>query len=68
MEQYQTVDGTIKMSAFGMHTEILLEKQEEFHKDINSTREVECMMSNPPSEKEVKEGLIEIATDIFNIS
>jgi len=36
--------------------------------DINYSEEVEYMIPNPPSEEEVKEGLIEIATDIFNIS
>ena len=36
--------------------------------DINYSEEVEYMIPNQPSEKEVKEGLIEIATDIFNIS
>ena len=57
-----------------MHTEILSDKQQEllpfieqlaFHKDINYSEEVEYMIPNPPTEKEVKEELISIATDIF---
>jgi len=36
-----------------------------YFEDINYSEEVEFMIPNPPSEKEMKEELIRIATDIF---
>ena len=38
-----------------------------YFEDINYSEEIEYMIPNPPSEREVKEELIRIATDIFSI-
>ena len=48
-----------------LFSEKLFREQLAFHKDINYSEEIEYMIPNPPSEKEVKEELIRIATDIF---
>jgi len=51
-----------------LFSEKLFREQLAFHKDINNSEEVEYMIPNPPTEEDVKEGLIGMATDIFNIS
>ena len=46
-------------------TEKLLRNQLAFHKDIDYHEEVDYVIDNPPSEKLIKEYLIEIATSQF---
>ena len=44
----------------------LFREQLAFHKDIDYSEEVEYVIPNPPTEKEVKDELIRLATDIFS--
>jgi Nucleotidyl transferase AbiEii toxin, Type IV TA system len=46
-------------------TEKLFRNQLVFHKDIDHNEKIDYVIDNPPSEKEVKEYLIEIATRPF---
>lgn len=46
-------------------TEKLLRNQLAFHKDIDYQEEVDYVIDNPPSEKLIKEYLIEVATSPF---
>ena len=46
-------------------TEKLLRNQLVFHKDIDYNEEVDYVIDNPPSEKEIKDFLIEVATRPF---
>ena len=49
-----------------LFSEKLFRAQLTYFEDINYSEEIEYLISDPPSEKEVKEELIRIATDIFN--
>lgn len=49
----------------GQITEKLLRNQLAFHKDIDYNEEVDYVIENPPSEKMIKEFLIEVATRKF---
>lgn len=49
----------------GQITEKLLRNQLVFHKDIDYTEKVDFVIDNPPSEKMIKEFLIEVATREF---
>lgn len=49
----------------GQITEKLLRNQLVFHKDIDYSEEVDYVIDNPPSEKMIKEFLIEVATREF---
>jgi len=45
-------------------SEKLFREQLAFHKDIDYSEEIEYIIPNPPTEKEIKEKLIKITTDI----
>jgi len=47
-----------------LFSEKLFREQLAFHKDIDYSEEIEYIISNPPTEKEVKEELIRITTNI----
>ncbi|MEO5500104.1 MAG: nucleotidyl transferase AbiEii/AbiGii toxin family protein [Ginsengibacter sp.] len=46
-------------------SEKLFRNQLAFHKDIDYTEEVDFVIDNPPSQKEIKDFLIEVATRPF---
>ena len=45
--------------------EKLFRNQLAFHKDIDYSEEVDYVIDNPPSQKEIKDFLIEVATQPF---
>ena len=49
-----------------LFSEKLFREQLAFHKDIDYSEEIEYIILNPPAEKEVKEELIRISTNMFN--
>jgi len=49
-----------------LFSEKLFRTQLTYFEDINYTEEIEYIIPNPPTEKEVKEELIRMATDIFS--
>ena len=50
----------------GLFSEKQFRAQLTYFEDINYCEEIEFLIPNPPTEKEVKEVLIRIATDVFN--
>jgi len=46
-------------------SEKLFRNQPAFHKDIDFTEEVDFMMDKPPTQKEIKDFLIDVATQPF---
>jgi len=48
-----------------LFSEKLFREQLAFHKDIDYSEEIEYIISNPPTEEEVKEELLKVVTNIF---
>lgn len=68
LKEYYTMSEIIARAKFYFPDQInekLFRNQLAFHKDIDYTEEVDYVIDNPPSQKEIKDFLIEVATRPF---
>jgi hypothetical protein len=68
LKDYYSMEQIIERARFYFPDQIsekLFRNQLAFHKDIDYTEEVDYMIGNPPSDKEIKDFLIEVATRPF---
>ncbi len=68
LKEFYTMEQIVQKAAYYFPDQIsekLLRNQLAFHKDIDYTEEVDFVIDNPPSQKEIKDFLIEIATTSF---
>jgi len=68
LKEYYTMKQIIERAKYYFPDQIsekLFRNQLAFHKDIDYTEEVDYIINNPPTQKEIKDFLIEIATQPF---
>ncbi|HSN08675.1 MAG TPA: nucleotidyl transferase AbiEii/AbiGii toxin family protein [Hanamia sp.] len=68
LKEYYTIKQIIERAKFYFPDQVsekLFRNQLAFHKDIDYTEEVDFVMDSPPSQKEIKDFLIEVATQPF---
>lgn len=68
LKEYYSMEQIIERAKFYFPDQIsekLFRNQLAFHKDIDYTEEVDYVIDNPPSDKEIKDFLIEVATRPF---
>jgi hypothetical protein len=68
LKEYYTIKQIIERAKFYFPDQVsekLFRNQLAFHKDIDYTEEVDFVIDSPPSQKEIKDFLIEVATQPF---
>ena len=68
LKEYYTLEQIVEKAKYYFPDQIsekLFRNQLAFHKDIDYTEEVDFVIENPPSKKEIKNFLIEVATRPF---